>query len=125
VRAVETAPSGLLRLGVSPAARYGLAPALLERWSAQVPGVMLRTREDTTGALLRDAGEGRLDLALAFCPPPVEGLAAMVVREEPAVVHLRADHPLARRDRVAVADLAGETLLVAGGRDSPGFTAAV
>src|SRR3954468_9588280 len=39
VHAVERAPSGLLRLGTTPAARFGLAPALLERWSADVPGV--------------------------------------------------------------------------------------
>src|SRR3954466_12319769 len=48
VQAVERSPSGLLRAGTSPAARYGLVPELLERWSSGAPGVMLHTREDTT-----------------------------------------------------------------------------
>jgi DNA-binding transcriptional LysR family regulator len=36
-----------------------------------------------------------------------------------------AHHPLAARGHVALDPLAGETLLVAGGKDSPGYTAAV
>jgi DNA-binding transcriptional LysR family regulator len=125
VQAVERSPSGLLRGGLSPAARFGLVPDLLERWSTAAPGVMLHTSEDTTGALLRDVRHGRLDLAVVFCPPDVVGLAAMRLRDEPAVVHVRADHPLAGRTHVALAELAAETLLVAGGQDSPGYTAAV
>jgi DNA-binding transcriptional LysR family regulator len=125
VQAVERSPSGLLRGGLSPAARFGLVPELLERWSTAAPGVMLHTREDTTGALLRDVRESRLDLAVVFCPPPVAGLASTILRDEPAVVHVRDDHPLARRRHVALDQLAGETLLVAGGKDSPGYTAAV
>ncbi len=125
VQAVERSPSGLLRGGLSPAARFGLVPNLLERWSTTVPGVMLHTSEDTTGALLRDVRRGRLDLAVVFCPPDVNGLAYTSLRDEPAVVHVRDDHPLASRTHVALEELAGETLLVAGGKDSPGYTTAV
>ena len=92
VQAVERSPSGLLHAGVSPAARFGVVPDLLERWSTAAPGVMLHTSEDTTGVLLRDVRRGRLDLAIVFCPPDVSGLAAMRLRDEPAVVHLRDDH---------------------------------
>jgi DNA-binding transcriptional LysR family regulator len=125
VQAIERSPTGLLRGGLSPAARFGLAPDLLERWSTAAPGAMLHTSEDTTGALLRDVRQGRLDLAVVFCPPDVSGLASMGLRDEPAVVHVREDHPLASRTHVALDELAGETLLVAGGNDSPGYTAAV
>jgi DNA-binding transcriptional LysR family regulator len=125
VRAVETDVSGLLQAGFTPAARYRLAPGLLERWSQAVPGVMVHTREDTTGALLRDVRDGRLDLALVFCPPPIEGLGHRVVRDEPAVLHVAADHPLAPREHVALEEIEHEPLLVAGGKESPGYTAAV
>jgi DNA-binding transcriptional LysR family regulator len=125
VQAVERSPTGLLRGGLSPAGRFGLVPDLLERWSMGAPGVMLHTREGTTGALLRDVRDGRLDLAVVFCPPAVSGLASMTVREEPAVAHVRGDHPLARRAHVALHELAEETFLVAGGNDSPGYTTAV
>jgi DNA-binding transcriptional LysR family regulator len=127
VRAVEKAPTGLVRVGLSPAGRIGLAPALLDSWAARAPGVMVHAREDTTGALLRDVRAGRLDLAVVFCPPEpdLDGLATAPLRDEPAVVHLRDDHPQAARASVALADLREETFLVAGGRDSPGYTAAV
>jgi len=125
VHAVEHEPAGLLTVGLSPAAHVGLVPPLLAAWADAVPGVMVHTREDTTGALLRDVANGRLDLALVFCAPPVAGVATELLRAEPAVVHVRDDHPLAERDRVAVSDLADQVLLVAGGKDSPGYTASV
>jgi len=125
VQAVERSPSGLLRCGLSPAARFDLVPDLLERWSTAAPGVMLHTSEGTTGALLRDVRQGRLDLAVVFCPSELSELASMTLRDEPVVVHLRHDHPLASRTQVALHELADETLLVAGGKDSPGYTAAV
>lgn len=125
VQAVERSPSGLLRCGLSPAARFGLVPDLLDRWSTAAPGVMLHTSENTTGALLRDVRDGRLDLAIVFCPPDLGGLESISLRDEPAVVHVRDDHPLASRPHLALHELAGETLLVAGGKDSPGYTAAV
>src|SRR3954447_14390942 len=95
VRAVEQDPSGLLRAGFSPAGRFGVAPTLLARWGAAAPGVMVHTREDTTGALLRDVRDGRLDVAVVFCPPPadLDGLSSAPLRDEQAVVHVRDDHP--------------------------------
>jgi DNA-binding transcriptional LysR family regulator len=127
VRAVEQAPTGLLRAGLSPAARYGVAPALLERWSVAAPGVMVHTREDTSGALARDVRDGRLDVAVLFCPAPeaLEGLASAPLRDEQAIVHVPATHPVAGRSSVALAELRDATFLVAGGKDSPGYTAAV
>ena len=54
---------------------------------AEAPAVMLYTREDTTGALLRDVTRGRLDLALLFCAPPpaLAGLASLRLGDVPAV----------------------------------------
>jgi DNA-binding transcriptional LysR family regulator len=125
VQAVERSPTGLLRAGLSPAARFGLAPDLLERWSVAAPGVMVHTSEATTGALLRGVRDGHQHLAVVFCPHDLTELASMRVRDEPAVVHLRADHPLATRTHIALPELADETFLVAGGKDSPGYTGAV
>ena len=125
VRARDEAAVGRLRIGMSPTARYGVGPALLAAAADGVPGVMLYPREDTTGALLRDVRGGRLDLAVLFCPARLDGVASRVLAEERAVVHLRADHPLAARPSVALEELAGETLLVAESVESGGFTARV
>jgi DNA-binding transcriptional LysR family regulator len=86
---------------------------------------MLYPREETTGVLLRELRAGRLDLAVGFCAPADDALERERLRDEPPVVHVDAGHPLARRERVALADLRSETLIVAGGPDSPGYTSTV
>ena len=118
-----SAPSGRLRLGLSPTARYGVAPRLLAACADQAPAVMAYTSEDTTGALLRDVADGRLDLAVTFCAcAPPAGVELDLLSDEPAVVHLPADHPLAGRSELRASDVAGDTVLVAASSDSAGFT---
>ena len=119
----DLAPAGRLRLGLSPTARYGIAPELLAACAAGAPAVMIYTSEDTTGALLRDVARGRLDIAITFCAPPEPpGVEQVLVREEQAVVHLPSTHPLASRPQLTLRDLAAETILVAASSDSGGFT---
>jgi DNA-binding transcriptional LysR family regulator len=123
VRARDSAIAGRLRLGLSPTARYGIAPRLLAACADQIPAVMIYTSEDTTGALLRDVADHRLDLAVTFCAPVApSGVELSLLAEEPAVVHLPADHPLAQRPGLSVDDVAGETILVAASSESAGFT---
>lgn len=124
VRGRDGAPAARLRIGLSPTARYGVGPALLAASAAAAPAVMLYSSEDTTGALLRDVASGRLDLAVVFCAPDdvPAGVELLPVRAEPAIVHMAADHPLAGRDALTLADLAEDTVLIAGGRESGGFT---
>jgi len=123
VRGHATAAATRLRLGLTPTARYGVAPRLLAACAARAPAIMLYTSEDTTGALLRDVADGRLDLAVTFCAPaPPAEVELVALTEDPAVVHLPAGHPLAERPTLELADLASETILVAASRDSGGFT---
>jgi DNA-binding transcriptional LysR family regulator len=72
--------------------------------------------------LLRDVRGGRLDLAVLFCAVPAEGVELRLLRDEPVVAHLRADHPLASRELLTLDELAGETFLVAASLESGGFT---
>ena len=122
VREVERSPVGTLAIGISPAGRFGVARELL---GAAPPGIMLRPREDTTGVLLHELRNGRLDLVIGFCAPPADALERRRLRDAPAVVHVAAEHPLAARAAVALGDLRDETILVAGGPGSPGYTQAV
>src|SRR4051812_33247354 len=123
VRETEHAPVGRLALGVAPPARFGIGPQLLGACASKAPGVMLYTREDTTGVLLRELRAGRLDLVLGFCAPGDDALERERLRDQPAVVHVDASHPLAARESVALTDLREETFIVAGGPGAPGHTA--
>ena len=125
VREVESAPTGKLALGVAPAARFELAPALLAACATRAPGVMLYQREDTTGALMHDLRTGRLDLAVGFCAADDDGLERERLRDSPAVLHVNADHPLAARPSVGLSELRDEPIVVAGWPDSPGYAAVI
>jgi DNA-binding transcriptional LysR family regulator len=118
------AVGGRLRLGVSPTARYELAPRLLALCASTSPGVMVYTQEDTTGALVRGVADGRLDAAITFCAgePPPSSVELVPLHEERAVAHVAADHPLARERSVTLAQLADEHVLVAASPDSSGYS---
>ncbi|EIV92382.1 LysR family transcriptional regulator [Frankia sp. QA3] len=87
----------------------GLLPRLLRAYeSAQGRPVdlLLGGWGEQTG-MLRD---GRADVALLHAPLDATGLEIELLLTEPRVVALCAEHPLARRGNLAVADLAPEPL---------------
>ena len=85
----------------------------------------MRARQDNTGVLVRLVAAGELEIALGFCAEPAAGVERAVVREERAVLAVGEQHPLARRDAVALADLAGETFALVDAQDGAGYNAAV
>ncbi|MEN0014608.1 MAG: LysR substrate-binding domain-containing protein [Solirubrobacteraceae bacterium] len=126
VRELDGTAEGRLHMGVAPPARLGITPPFVAGCAELAPGVMLYTREDSTGAMQRDVKSGRLDLALGYCPVEQPGLAYERVCDAEAVVHIAAAHPLAQRGTpVSLSDLRDEPFIVAGSEDSSGWTSAV
>jgi LysR family transcriptional regulator, hydrogen peroxide-inducible genes activator len=60
--------SGRLRLGVIPTIAPYLLPRVMQDLARHFPALDLRPREAITPKLMRDLGEGRLDLALVALP---------------------------------------------------------
>jgi DNA-binding transcriptional LysR family regulator len=115
---------GRLRIGISPGT-HELAQRVLAELRARRPGLTLEAKQDNSGVLCADVAAGRLDVAIAFEPEPVDGTVCEEISREAAVVAVAAGHPLARRDTVALTELAGERFAlvdVAGGR---GYNAAI
>jgi LysR family hydrogen peroxide-inducible transcriptional activator len=67
-RAASGPLAGRLRLGVIPTAAPYLLPRLIRELSSRFPDLDLFPREAVTQKLVRDLGEGRLDLALVALP---------------------------------------------------------
>jgi LysR family transcriptional regulator, transcription activator of glutamate synthase operon len=105
---------GRLTVGALPAVGPLDPPALLASFHAAHPGLDLFLREETADEVLALLRSDELDLAISFVDP--EGSAADVGRvvlfEEELVLVVARDHPLAARDPVGPADLAGEALIV-------------
>jgi len=116
--------AGELRLGLSPGAHYVVQPVLAE-FARRRPRVRVRAQQDSSGALAEQVATGRLELALGFCTGAAAGVVCDHLRDEPAVVAVAADHPLAERDHAALADLANETFALVDAHDGAGYNAAV
>jgi DNA-binding transcriptional LysR family regulator len=89
-------------------------PAALEEFRQSHPKVTVRLRQSTTGSAghLAAIADGQMDLALVSIPSPRSPL--VTVREltrEPMVFVCDATHPLARRKRMPLVDLAGQDLI--------------
>lgn len=74
VRAAQAPFSGVLRIGVIPTIAPYLLPALIRTMGARYPDLDLRPREAITQTLIRDLGEGLLDLAIVALPISESGL---------------------------------------------------
>ena len=85
--------SGRLRLGVIPTVAPYLLPQVMRELSGRFPELDLRPREAVTPKLLRDLGEGRLDLAMLALPVSEPSLVEHALFEEEFLLvrHLSAD----------------------------------
>ncbi|MFF3276789.1 LysR family transcriptional regulator [Streptomyces chrestomyceticus] len=104
---------GELRLGAFPTAARGLFPAALAGLRAEHPQLRPLLREMEPEASVRCVVRGDIDLGvvLDWHNRPLslpEGLAKVPILNDPADVAMPADHPLAHRDSVELAELADD-----------------
>ncbi|HSS25495.1 MAG TPA: LysR family transcriptional regulator [Mycobacterium sp.] len=92
-------------------------PTLLADLHTRHPGVVVHLRAARAGSagLAQQLRDGDLDVAfLVFTRPPPADLNARLVAAVPLLLVVPADHPLAQRDSVPLADLSGMSFV-----DSP------
>lgn len=104
---------GTLRIGFIGSATYSLFPRVLPVFRKRFPLVELELRERTTTQILREIESDQLDLGLVRFPV-FEPTHARVSPVEPdlLVVALQRDHPLARRSRLKLRDLADQRFVM-------------
>jgi DNA-binding transcriptional LysR family regulator len=103
---------GKLRLRFVQSATFEALPRLLGAFRTAYPEVVLDLETMTTinqTAALRD---GRIDVGLLRFPYDEPGLLSKVVSEDPLVAALPAKHPLAKRRRIALKDLAADEFVL-------------
>ena len=104
---------GRVVIGCVGSATYSVLPALARTLRKELPGIDFAFRgemlePDQVAALLA----GRIDLALLRPPVDDATLRLTTLRREPLIVALPQAHPLAARERLRVADLRDEELIV-------------
>jgi LysR family hydrogen peroxide-inducible transcriptional activator len=101
-----------LRLGVIPTSAPYLLPHLLPALKSRWPRLRLQLKEAKTVLLLEQLQRSELD-ALILSPPFDErGLSTMEIGEEPFMIGLPPEHPLAAQDELRPEQLAGEIVLM-------------
>ncbi len=105
---------GRLRLGSSPSATFHpLVPSILRTLRGERPNVRLELIERSTANLLQALVDREVDVA--FVRPSgalPERVTSWVLAREPLMAVFAADHPLAARKRVRVAELFDQALLL-------------
>jgi len=104
--------AGTLRVGLIPTVGPYLLPHVAGRLRRALPRLKLMLYEYQTGPLLAKLSGGELDLGILALPVAAEGLATAPLYDERFTLAVPASHRLAGRDRVRVADLEGESLLL-------------
>jgi len=105
--------AGRLRLGVFPTLGPYLLPHLVPAVRHRFPRLELLLIEEKTEQVVRMLREGSLDVGILALPIHEESLHAEFLFEEPFVLAVPNDHPLAhRKARLKLADLEDESLLL-------------
>ena len=106
---VRAGEEGRITLAVAVGLPPNLLPALLERFRAELPGVVVVARPMPSAASVAEALDHHgIDLAVMRGLVREPGVSSVVIDREVVGIALPARHPLAGRAAVAPRDLAGE-----------------
>lgn len=112
LRAATEHRLGRLAIGAIPTIAPYVLPRTLEGFLARCPQAELSVREDVTQHLIAALVDGELDLALLALPIEDDRLEAEELLTETLFLAMAPGHPLSRRRRIYIRDLAGERFIL-------------
>jgi LysR family hydrogen peroxide-inducible transcriptional activator len=104
--------SGRLKLALLPTIGPYLLPNVAGKLRKQLPRLELMLYEYQTDVMLEKLHSGEIDVGILALPVPLDGLESYELYREPFMVAMPANHRLAGRANIRVADLHDETLLL-------------
>jgi LysR family hydrogen peroxide-inducible transcriptional activator len=104
--------AGTVRLGIFPTLGPYLLPHVIPNIRERFPQLELLLVEEKSDELLNRLREGRLDAALLALPLDDDQLHAEFLFEEPFLLAVSGQHPLARRHHLDVQELSSQKLLL-------------
>lgn len=110
-QATERGERGVLRIGFTMSAAWSVLPPLIKAYGDGAPEVDVQLNEVLPRELNDVLISGTVDVGIAFPWQRPAGLEYLAIHAEPLCAVLPANHRLARKTEVAVADLAGEPFI--------------
>jgi DNA-binding transcriptional LysR family regulator len=110
--ALRAGETGTLRVGTYQSIGARILPAVMRRFRTDYPGIELVLHEPTTDPELYALIESG-DLDLAFCSPPLPDgpFTALELMEDPYVLVVPADSPLAKKKSASILDMGNLPLI--------------
>jgi DNA-binding transcriptional LysR family regulator len=103
--------AGVVRLASTAPPALSIVPRALGAFRAARPGVRLLSYVVPVAQIAEMLERGEVDLGVAMNDVPIPLVDTEVIGHSEVVCVLRADHKLARRKAITVADLAGEPVI--------------
>jgi DNA-binding transcriptional LysR family regulator len=104
-RRLERGEVGQLLLGFTAVSSYRMIPGLLECTDSALPDVRVDLREMVSGAQIQALEANMLDIGFVRWSSAQAGFNYQLISQEPLLVVMADEHPLAAHAKVALADL--------------------
>ncbi len=104
--------SGEFRLGIIPTMGPYLLPKLLPIIKKHLPKINIIVYENKSQLILSELRSGLLDAIILALPIKEDGLTAQELFEEPFLLALPKQHPLAKKTNIQLKDIENEELLL-------------
>jgi LysR family transcriptional regulator, hydrogen peroxide-inducible genes activator len=104
--------AGTVRLGIFPTLGPYLLPHVIPRIRERFPNLELLLVEEKSDVLLSRLHEGKLDAALLALPVHDDQLHSEFLFEEPFLLAVPENHPLAKLDSLSLGELSNHKLLL-------------
>ncbi len=118
-RRAAAGETGHLAVSATGSAIFGILPRVLRAFRARYPSVAVELHQAPKGAQIQAVKERRVAIAFVRSLTEDEELAHDLVLEEPLLVALGRENPLAARAAIRLADLAGQGFILYRGQSSP------
>lgn len=111
IAALVDPDSGMVSLGFLHSFGGWLIPDLLQAYRERMPSVAFELQGGAADAIVDEVRQGRIDIGFVAPEPAADDLVWLPMGDESLCLSVPQRHPLARRKRIAVADLATEVFI--------------
>ena len=111
-RVADDPDSGRIVLAAIPTVAPYFLPRVLTRFAQECPKARIEIVEDTTANIVRQLADGDIEMAIVALPLRADHVHTQPLFTEELVAVLPTDHPLAKKPRLGLKDLAAEPFVI-------------
>ncbi|MED0765348.1 LysR substrate-binding domain-containing protein [Aneurinibacillus thermoaerophilus] len=117
IRMVNRGEAGEITIGFIASAVYDILPTIIELYRKEYPNIHIDLQQLTTAEQVKALHEGYIDIGILCHPIKIKNdtIHVEVIRQEPMVIALPKDHPLASKTSpINLVDLSNDPFILTG-----------